>query len=108
MTEVSAQFIICLIKTMIKGKKKKQIVNQKFISKERAVIDLKDIFFFGKKFNYNFFSVILASIVWGKGITNKVGLLVLCAKTLKEIGRTEFSTPTAVPKCLHGWFASEK
>lgn len=47
-------------------------------------------------------------MVWGKNSTNKVGLLVLCAKTFKEIGRTEFLTPGPVPKCLHGWFASEK
>lgn len=49
--------------------------------------------------------VILASLVWGKNVTNKVGLLVLDAKTLTELGRCEFANlPSPVPKCLHGWF----
>lgn len=52
--------------------------------------------------------VILASLVWGQGDENHVGLIVLCAKTFKEIGRSEFFTPSPVPKCLHGWFASKK
>lgn len=34
--------------------------------------------------------VILASMVWGKGEENKVGLLVLDAKTMMEIGRSKF------------------
>lgn len=49
--------------------------------------------------------VILSAIIWGHGDANKVGLLVLCAKTLKEIGRCTFVTPGPIPKCLHGWFA---
>lgn len=51
--------------------------------------------------------VILASLVWGGvGQENRVGLLVLDAKTLTELGRCEFSDlPSAVPKCFHGWFA---
>lgn len=52
--------------------------------------------------------VILASMVWGKTDENRVGLLVLCAKTWTEIGRCEFITNGPVPKCLHGWFAFEK
>uniref|UniRef100_A0A1B0GMU1 Uncharacterized protein n=1 Tax=Phlebotomus papatasi TaxID=29031 RepID=A0A1B0GMU1_PHLPP len=52
--------------------------------------------------------VILASLVWGQGDENHVGLIVLCAKTFKELGRSEFFTPSPVPKCLHGWFASKK
>lgn len=50
--------------------------------------------------------VILASIVWGNGDENRVGLIVLCAKSFKELGRSVFITPGPVPKCLHGWFAS--
>lgn len=50
--------------------------------------------------------VILSSMVWGRGQTNRVGLLVLDAKTLTELGRCEFNDlPGPVPKCLHGWFA---
>lgn len=49
--------------------------------------------------------VILSAMVWGNDDTNRVGLLVLCAKTMKELGRCEFKTPGPVPKCLHGWFA---
>lgn len=51
--------------------------------------------------------VVLASMVWGKTDENRVGLLVLCAKTWTEIGRSEFKTNGPVPKCLHGWFASD-
>lgn len=49
--------------------------------------------------------VILSAIIWGNGDENKVGLLVLCARTLKELGRCVFETPGPIPKCLHGWFA---
>lgn len=53
--------------------------------------------------------VILASMVWGRGEENRVGLLVLDAKTMTELGRSEFSElPGPVPKCLHGWFAETK
>lgn len=45
--------------------------------------------------------------MWGNNEENRVGLLVLDAKTLKEIGRTEFKTPGSIPKCLHGWFIPE-
>lgn len=51
--------------------------------------------------------VVLASMVWGKTDENRVGLLVLCAKTWTEIGRCEFITNGPVPKCLHGWFAPD-
>lgn len=50
--------------------------------------------------------VILASLLWGKDQDNRVGLLVLDAKTLTELGRCEFNDlPGPVPKCFHGWFA---
>lgn len=53
--------------------------------------------------------VVLASMVWGKGEENRVGLLVLDAKTWTELGRCEFNNlPGPVPKCLHGWFAGRK
>ncbi|XP_050300991.1 carotenoid isomerooxygenase [Anthonomus grandis grandis] len=52
--------------------------------------------------------VILSVMVWGQEDTNHVGLLVLDAKSFEEIGRAEFRTPSAVPKCLHGWFLPEK
>lgn len=52
--------------------------------------------------------VVLCAIVWGgsPSVENRVGLLVLCAKTLTELGRCAFETPSQVPKCLHGWFAA--
>lgn len=46
-------------------------------------------------------------MVWGKTDENRVGLLILCAKTWTQIGRCEFLTNGPVPKCLHGWFASD-
>lgn len=53
--------------------------------------------------------VILASMIWGQGEENRVGLLVLDAKTMKELGRSEFNElPGPVPKCLHGWFADRR
>lgn len=47
-------------------------------------------------------------MIFGGEDTNLVGLLVLDAKTFVEIGRVKFQTPGPVPKCLHGWFVSEK
>ena len=53
--------------------------------------------------------VVLASLVWGNGEENRVGLLVLDAKTMKELGRSEFNDlPGPVPKCFHGCFAEGK
>lgn len=51
---------------------------------------------------------LLTAMVWGREEENKVGLLVLCAKTMKELGRCVFTTDGPVPKCLHGWFAEAK
>nr|CAD7407699.1 unnamed protein product [Timema poppensis] len=48
--------------------------------------------------------VVLSSLVWGKGLENQVGIIILDAITWKELARAEFTTPSAVPKCLHGWF----
>lgn len=52
--------------------------------------------------------VLLCAIVWGGSaeVERRVGLLVLCAKTLLELGRCVFEAPSQVPKCLHGWFAA--
>lgn len=44
-------------------------------------------------------------MIWGREETNKVGLLVLDARTFVELGRTVFETAGPVPKCLHGWFS---
>uniref|UniRef100_A0A1I8QDQ2 Carotenoid isomerooxygenase n=1 Tax=Stomoxys calcitrans TaxID=35570 RepID=A0A1I8QDQ2_STOCA len=51
--------------------------------------------------------VVLASMIWGGLNENKVGLLVLCAKTMNELGRCMFHTNGPVPKCLHGWYAKD-
>lgn len=47
-------------------------------------------------------------MVWGKNRNSEVGLLVLCAKTMAELGRVTFNTPSPAPKCLHGWFLPNK
>jgi carotenoid isomerooxygenase len=53
--------------------------------------------------------VVLASMVWGNGDENRVGLIVLDARNMQELGRCEFKDlPGPVPKCLHGWFAERK
>ncbi|XP_058449286.1 carotenoid isomerooxygenase isoform X2 [Malaya genurostris] len=52
--------------------------------------------------------VVLAAMVWGREEENRVGLLVLDAKSFTEIARSEFTTPGPVPKCLHGWFRATK
>lgn len=54
--------------------------------------------------------VVLCALVWAGApeMENRVGLLVLCAKTLVELGRCVFETPGPVPKCLHGWFAANE
>lgn len=49
--------------------------------------------------------VVLSAIIWGRDNTNRVGLLILCAKTMRELGRCVFETNGPVPKCLHGWYA---
>ncbi|CAH2076129.1 unnamed protein product, partial [Iphiclides podalirius] len=51
--------------------------------------------------------VLLCAIVWGS-IECTIGLLVLDARTLNEIGRVVFQTPSPSPKCLHGWFLPER
>lgn len=49
--------------------------------------------------------IVMCAMVWGgEGQQNRVGCLILCGKTLTELGRSEFETPGPVPKCLHGWF----
>jgi carotenoid isomerooxygenase len=49
--------------------------------------------------------VLVASILQ-RDDENQIGLLLLDAKTMKEVGRCEFKDlPGPVPKCFHGWFA---
>nr|CAD7397765.1 unnamed protein product [Timema cristinae] len=48
-----------------------------------------------------------SSGIWGKGLENQVGIIILDAITWKELARAEFTTPSAVPKCLHGWFTQK-
>ncbi|XP_044252484.1 carotenoid isomerooxygenase-like [Tribolium madens] len=48
--------------------------------------------------------VVVAVLLWGKGVTNRVGLVVLDGRDMTELGRAEFETPGEVPRCLHGWF----
>lgn len=53
--------------------------------------------------------VVMCAIVWAgqSEPENKVGLLILCAKTFSELGRCVFETPSPVPKCLHGWWKDD-
>lgn len=52
--------------------------------------------------------IILASMLWSDD-ENKVGLLVLDATTMKEIGRCVFSELSGpIPNSFHGWFAENK
>ncbi|KAE8742800.1 hypothetical protein FOCC_FOCC011658 [Frankliniella occidentalis] len=48
--------------------------------------------------------VLLCALVWGDD-DRRAGLLVVDAQAMVELGRTEFTAPSQVPKCLHGWFA---
>ncbi|CRL08261.1 CLUMA_CG020902, isoform A [Clunio marinus] len=51
--------------------------------------------------------ILLAALLWGGNDEKRVGLLVLNAVTMKELGRCEFSNlPSPAPKCFHGWFAN--
>ncbi|CAD6217193.1 GSCOCG00004716001-RA-CDS [Cotesia congregata] len=52
--------------------------------------------------------VIVSAAVFGKSNESEVCLIIINAKTMKEISRTVFSTPGPVPKCLHGWFSMDK
>lgn len=48
--------------------------------------------------------MLLCALVWGDE-DQRAGMLVVNATTMLELGRAEFTTPSQVPKCLHGWFA---
>ncbi|XP_026315557.1 carotenoid isomerooxygenase-like isoform X2 [Hyposmocoma kahamanoa] len=52
--------------------------------------------------------VLLSPLVWGSNQPRAVALLVLDARSLREIARAEFATPSSVPRCLHGWFVPER
>ncbi|CAG4972196.1 unnamed protein product [Parnassius apollo] len=51
--------------------------------------------------------VLLSALVWGSRECC-VGLLVLDARSLQELARAVFDTPSPAPKCLHGWFLPER
>ncbi|XP_063218959.1 carotenoid isomerooxygenase isoform X2 [Bacillus rossius redtenbacheri] len=51
--------------------------------------------------------VLLSALVWGGAEETRAGVLVLDARSLAEVARAEFLTPSAVPKCLHGWFVGD-
>ncbi|NP_001266310.1 carotenoid isomerooxygenase isoform X2 [Bombyx mandarina] len=48
--------------------------------------------------------VLLCALVWGGDREHEVALLVLDARTMLEVARAQFRTPSPAPKCLHGWF----
>lgn len=51
--------------------------------------------------------VVVASVLYGGTDTNRVTLLVLDAKTFKELGRCEFKDLSdPVPRIFHGWFVN--
>ncbi|XP_041988121.1 carotenoid isomerooxygenase-like [Aricia agestis] len=51
--------------------------------------------------------VIVSALVFG-GDERRVAMVVLDARTLTELGRACFATPSPAPKCLHGWFLPEQ
>jgi len=51
--------------------------------------------------------VVLSSLIWGGDNECRTGLLILDAVSWTELGRTEFHTPSPVPKCLHGWYHND-
>ncbi|XP_011310429.1 carotenoid isomerooxygenase isoform X2 [Fopius arisanus] len=51
--------------------------------------------------------IILSAAIYGEGRESDVCLLILDAKSMKEMTRVTFHTPGSVPKCLHGWFTLE-
>ncbi|XP_049868031.1 carotenoid isomerooxygenase-like [Pectinophora gossypiella] len=52
--------------------------------------------------------VLLSAIVWDSSRPCAVALLVLDARSLQEVARAQFRTPSPAPKCLHGWFLPER
>ncbi|CAK1549422.1 unnamed protein product [Leptosia nina] len=50
--------------------------------------------------------VVLSAVLWSDD-ENAIDLLILDARTFKELGRATFRTPSPAPKCLHGWFLSD-
>ncbi|KAL0880658.1 hypothetical protein ABMA27_001877 [Loxostege sticticalis] len=52
--------------------------------------------------------VVMCALVWGgddsAASARRVGLLLLCARTLRQLALAVFHTPSPAPKCLHGWF----
>ncbi|KOB70760.1 putative carotinoid oxygenase [Operophtera brumata] len=48
--------------------------------------------------------VLLSALVWGGSRDCEVALLIIDARSMKEIGRAHFHTKSPAPKCLHGWY----
>ncbi|XP_013185217.1 carotenoid isomerooxygenase [Amyelois transitella] len=51
--------------------------------------------------------VLISAVVSSREVRS-VDLIVLDARTMLEIARAQFITPSEVPKCLHGWFLPER
>ncbi|CAH2108025.1 unnamed protein product [Euphydryas editha] len=51
--------------------------------------------------------ILLSAVLWSNN-DRAITLLVLNAKNLEEIARTEFSTPSQTTKCFHGWFLPDQ
>ncbi|XP_045447631.1 carotenoid isomerooxygenase-like [Melitaea cinxia] len=47
--------------------------------------------------------VLLSAILWSDK-DNAVSLVILNARDLQEISRADFTTPSQVPNCFHGWY----
>ncbi|XP_045495343.1 carotenoid isomerooxygenase-like [Colias croceus] len=50
--------------------------------------------------------VLVSAVLWSDD-ENAIDLIVLDARTMQELGRAKFRTPSPAPKCLHGWFKSD-
>ncbi|XP_013181454.1 PREDICTED: carotenoid isomerooxygenase-like [Papilio xuthus] len=51
--------------------------------------------------------ILLCVLLYGSHIC-KISLLLLDSRTLLEVGRVTFDTPSPSPKCIHGWFISDR
>ncbi|KAK4884041.1 hypothetical protein RN001_000312 [Aquatica leii] len=50
--------------------------------------------------------VILSNFVWESNEIHRTGLVILDAKTMKEVGRAEFDTPGPIAAGFHGWYCA--
>ncbi|XP_013142857.1 PREDICTED: carotenoid isomerooxygenase-like [Papilio polytes] len=51
--------------------------------------------------------ILLCALLWGSHIC-RISLLLLDARTMLEVGRVTFDTPSPAPKCIHGWFLADR